>query len=456
MFWQFGATYFYGQGSIYTNGDSHSYVQSFLNLWYHGRYSFDLLEPMASFGRTPGYPFFVGLHFLVFGPNYFQPAVAVSQILLDTASIGLCFLIGRQLFPQLRGAALLAALLYACYPFAIVWVTILGTETLGIFVVLLWANQLLITRRNPRVLHFLGLGLIAALALLVRAYLGILLPISLLFIFLVPVEAAQLRFRRMLLVGAGFLALYSWWPVRNLVFHQQLILIKPATAGYPDMKDDMVGFLDWVHLWSNDNTYWLHELMEVQQADRFPAHVISTPADRQLLRTIIQQANTCGSSFYVRRHLRNDLQTTNCNAALKAGFDTLAARYRHRHPWRAALEVPLQNVGKSLFKHQLKREAELGFADRLTLALFGMRSLLLAFAAVGAWQQRHNRRMWPLLLFGIFQYVYICFFFRSLEMRYLLQADALSLIVTAAGICGLFQTVFSRSAPGADAPAASA
>jgi len=430
LFWLWGAARLYGPEAMYTNGDTPSYVQSFLNLWQHGHYTFNPQEPMASFGRLPGYPFFIGLHYLLTGPEHFHQAIAATQILLDTLSIVLLYRAARRIFPHESPVlALLTAGLYALYPFAIAWVTITGTETLSIFFVLLWINALLITASRGS--FWLVVGIVTAMAFFVREYLGVLLPITLL---LTPTYYQRLsvaaRIRRAAWVVLGFGLLYGWWPARNLLLQHQLVLVKPVTAGYSDMRPDMLSFLDWVHLWSNDNTYWLHEVMDQRQAARFPAHVVPDAADRALLQHLIAQANTCGSSFYARRHLRDDLATRNCNEELRRGFDTLRLRYQRRHPWRAALETPVRNTAKALFKNELLRDS--GVSGVLITLLFAGRSVLVLLGIYGGLRLRRQQKLWPLLAFSAFMYCFICVYFHSLEMRYLLQADALLLLPAAA------------------------
>jgi hypothetical protein len=90
MFLLFGAKYYYGQ-KIYINYDSFSYTNSFINLWKNGSYAIWLDSPDSYMGRTPGYPLFWGLHYLIFGESYVYIAIAISQILLDILAIKLFF-----------------------------------------------------------------------------------------------------------------------------------------------------------------------------------------------------------------------------------------------------------------------------------------------------------------------------------------------------------------------------
>src|SRR5688572_22919140 len=74
-----GAAIYYGPDSVHKNGDTFSYVLSFQNLAEKGHYTFDESIPDASFGRLPGFPFFYGLHYLVFGKSTAYVATAISQ-----------------------------------------------------------------------------------------------------------------------------------------------------------------------------------------------------------------------------------------------------------------------------------------------------------------------------------------------------------------------------------------
>lgn len=61
-------SYIYGE-FVFTNGDSFSYINSFLNLYENGNYTFDPSHPDASIFRPPVYPFFWGLHYLAVGDD---------------------------------------------------------------------------------------------------------------------------------------------------------------------------------------------------------------------------------------------------------------------------------------------------------------------------------------------------------------------------------------------------
>jgi hypothetical protein len=456
LFLLVGAKLFFAerQADIFTNGDSFSYILSFQNLLEFGRYSFDLNEPEAAVGRLPGYPFFYGIHQLLFGADYALLAVAVTQVVLDTLGIWLIFTITAHLTTARSWAPYLAALLLTFYPFSIVWVPIVGTETVGLFLTLLWWAMLSLTR--PRTANWLALGVLLAVTVYVREFLGVCLVVTLIYLLsdLRPKQAMTVL-RPMALVLVGFLGLYVWWPVRNYVTTGHFILLKPVSAGYANLREDTQGALAWMLTWTNDVTEGFAEI-EYALKPAFPDYVISTPAEKQLIDSLCVMSRTCASSFYVMMHpgvlsakaagrtpadsLRSGqvrrleaLRQHNCNAQVSAGFNRLRASYIRRHPVRARLEVPLQNFQKILFKHQFETSPgqQLSPAQRLSATLFVWRSILLVLGLVGAWKYRNLPNLRPALLFTTIIFVFMACIFRSLEMRYLLQADVLMLVPAA-------------------------
>ncbi|MCB2379716.1 glycosyltransferase family 39 protein [Hymenobacter sp. BT635] len=457
LFLAFGAEIYYSsrQSDIYSNGDSYSYVLSFHNLLEHGRYTFDLTEPEAAVGRLPGYPFFYGAHFLVFGQQKVLFATACTQVLLDTLGIWLIYVITARLSSPTSWAPFLAALLLTLYPFSIVWVTITGTETLGLFLVLLWWAALLLMR--PRALNWVLLGVLLAVILYVREFLGVCVAVTMLYL-LIGSDKKDLRTiaHPIVLVLAGFLSLYIWWPVRNYMVLGRLIPLKPAAAGYANLQEDAQTALAWMLTWTNDVTMGFDEIMFAEKPS-FPEHVINTPAEKQLIDSLVTLSRTCASSFHVRMLLLrgstsetdasagagfnhyqkaqqvNTLRHHNCNDVVSAGFNRLRASYIHRHPIRARVEVPLLNFQKILFKSQFKPISgeKITRAQQLTSVLFMWRSVLLALGFIGAWRYRKLPGLWPALMFAAVIFGYMAIVFRTMEMRYLLQADVFMLVPAA-------------------------
>jgi hypothetical protein len=445
-----GAKVYYAsnQADIFTNGDTHSYILSFTNLLEHGVYTFDFLEPDAAFGRLPGYPLFYGLHHLIFGPQYAPMAVACTQVVIDTISILLVFLALRRIWPTTRWTPYVGGALYAFYPFTIIWVTIVGTETVATFLTLLWLNYLLRIRLTTWAL--LGLGLVIAIAFYVREYLGMLLPISVAYLAVKHYATARSNWwsatlRIAVLAGMGFGLLYIAWPIRNYISYHRLVLIKPPTAGYANYNIDFASFRSWVHCWTNDEQYWLDKVAKGTGPLDFPAAAYSTPDELQRAEYLAARARKCGSSFYLYRTglyalpeyrnvklmRANREYQNNCNTEISTGFNQLKAGFVQQHPVRYWVQVPFQNLQKAFFKSSVKRGTGGGAKELLITALFAYRTLLLLLAVAGIVIFYRQRDLWPATAFFGFMYLFISFVMRNMEMRYLLQADVMSLIAAA-------------------------
>ena len=488
LFLAIGAKVYYGanQRDIFTNGDTHSFVWAFENLWHYGRYTFDFLEPDAAFGRLPGYPFFYGLHYLIFGPERASLATACTQVVLDSCSALLIFSILQRLVPVGKGpdgrswAPYVGAALYATYPFAIVWVSIVGTETMATFLALAWLAWLLRPARSAG--HFVVLGLLLAAGFYVREYLGILVPISGLYVVFaylrpaLPLEpgstpdhnrarSAPGLLAALLLLGGTFGALYALWPIRNYASFHRVMLIKPPTAGYANYNADFAGFRGWVMGWAPDEQKWLDQVA-YSPTTEFPAAIFASSAEAAEARRGAQLAHACGSSFYLYREKiyaspryrnvalmrANRAYQQNCNSEIKAIFDRLRASYIRRNPVRYWVNVPVQNLRKALFKSNKNAQATgapTGGAKTLLIrGLFAYRTLLLLLGLAGAVVYWRNARLWPGVTFAAFMYLFICFLMRNLEMRYLLQADAMLLLPAALLLAGLAGRVLrGRPAP---------
>ena len=463
-----GAAVFYHSSShFYFNGDSDSYIKSFENLWQNGHYTFDFLAPDASFGRLPGYPFFYGFHYLLFGAALAPAATAWSQVLLDTGAILLVFRILKRLEPINSRAAYLGALFYSTYPFIVVWVPVIGTETLSTDLTLCWLYAML--AKKPSATYSVGLGVLIGLSLLVREYMGVLLPITLIWVLRhswVNGMGWQ-AIRQAALICFGFGLLYSGWPVRNYILAHRLIWLKPHAAGYANQTLDVDEFYRWVHCWDANENPWLDSVLVGKGPVHFPPNAFSSIGEEIRCQQLVALARQCGSGFYVISNVNTNrvnyknttvlltdtiyqrYRTHNCNAVVGNGFKHLRHKFAEQQPVRFWLDVPFQNLRKAIFKQEMVTGQALNphFMPRpvgLLRMLFGYRTVLLLLGWGGLFVcLRRYKALWLVLAVGGFQYVYICYVYRGLEMRYLLQADVL-LLLPAALLLVRWQTVFKR------------
>ncbi|EMR04260.1 ArnT family glycosyltransferase [Cesiribacter andamanensis] len=411
------------EGLAAYNGDSNSYIFSAQNLLVLGEYTFDTQNPEAYFGREPGYPFFLLLHFFLFGPGLGLQAVVISQLLLDVVAIFLLYRISQRFFHPL--AAPVLALVYALYPFTVVWIPVIGTELFATFLTVLFFYAFVYWRTKRW--GYVAIGVLAAACLLTRMYLGALLLVP----FLGILWESRFRIRTMVLQGslcmAGFLVVYVAWPIRNYLQANEVILLKPATAGYPEYSSDYNAFRNWVQLWETDVDYYTERVFQDSTIAVFPEQVLATEEERNIARRALILTLSCSKGFqYQAREAfaaHEPVYTEECTAQATVLFDSLAMLYRNRKPLQAALYVPGKNIKKLFLKSETKGEG-----SAMVRILFGYRSVLLILA-FGSLFYFRTYKTWTVAAFPLFMYLFICIGIRQLEMRYILQADVLMLLL---------------------------
>lgn len=421
LFW--GADIYYGK-NIFIFGDSFSYANSFINLWEHGLYSIWLDVPESYTGRGPGYPFFWGLHYLVFGAKYAYFAVAVSQIILDVIAIKLIFDILKTISSKFI-VGLFGAFAYACYPFVIIWLTITGTESFASFLVILilWIFYV----KKESFFKYGLLGLLIAYATLTRPYLGIFLPFLLITIFLI--EKNKIIFlKKAVLTGACFALLYSPWPIRNYVNHQQLVVFNSPTSGYQNFQKDFNSFRSWVYAWEPYsaliNDYRI-QVAEDTTKLKVPNFVFANESERIEFDYLIEKCRSCGSSFYYWKEY-HPYKGVNCNDEIEKGFIQLKKSFVEKNKFHYYIKVPSITLSRAIFK--------IGKAESKTVVdypLFIGRILSILIGFLGAiYFIFHQRKMLLMAIYPIFWYMFLSFNHMQFEIRYLLQADIILLLLS--------------------------
>jgi hypothetical protein len=477
LFSIYGAPVYYGMAAplCYSFGDATSYMWAAENLINHGHYSFDYLEPDADFGRLPGYPIFYGLHYLIFGPIKAIYATLWSQVVIDSLVVLLVFNIMRRLAPASLAAPWIGAILYATYPFIIFWVPMIYTELIATDVTLVIIYMLLCYSRKA--ISAILLGVVVAVGLFTREYLGLFLPIAMLWVVWAHGGLRRATaWRAAILVGLGFALLYGGWPIRNYIVSGRLILLKPKTAGYASHKVDLDEFRSWVHCWTNDENPWISQVADGKGPIIFPSEIFADKQEETRAQRLAMLARRCGSSFFMQREaigsniygskeaghsiyevyrdttfMMSDptylfYRNHNCNETIGAGFRELRAGYAQRHPVSYWLAVPGQNLFKAFFKSQTSAGIG-GVKDLVIKVLFAYRSLLVLLGLIGLTLYRNNKGLWPIAIYTVSMLLFICFVMRNLEMRYLLQADVLLLLPATLVLARLVNPLLKRFIP---------
>jgi hypothetical protein len=420
-FWIFAANSVLGS-AVYINGDTSGWTDSFLNLIKYGHYTFEMGNKEAYFGRVPGFSFFWGLHYLLFGPAYVYKAVAFSQIILDTFAIFFIHSISLKIFND-RKAALFSSFLYSTYPFIIIWTTVSYSEVLSNFLNILCIYVVL--RERKETYHYLLIGILCACIFLTREFVAI----TLLFVcvYLIINKDVPFRITSLAWVITAFFGLYSLWPIRNYINHNRIILTR-SNDGFIYYNKDYQAFRTWVVCWDNDEAFWLQKTVNENYAPHLSALAFNGAKDSALVVKTLRQCGICGSSFrnwektYHVSNKTRDIEA-NCNEEISKNFSLLRSNFIRDKTFTYFTVVPIENLKKAFFKNRTLEKDSL-----ITKILFGYRSLLVLAGFAGILYSIRNSKMILISGYILFIYVFFSWVIRYIEMRNLIQADTLMLI----------------------------
>jgi len=252
-----GEPVYYGHHDYFIQADTPSWFDAFLNLCNHGTFSADLHIEAGKYYRPPGYSFLFGLFYFIAFKNYavaWKMLVAV-QVVMDTVSIYLIARIaGNAVTNDAAGKRTIfsnvSALLYACYPFVIIWAPVLYAETSSIFFLLLSIHAAFrkATMRNIFISGFFG-----GVATLIRLQCAFAVAA----IAVVMVLRERKKLMNLLRYGAAFsfaiLITYGLWPARNYFFHHRIMFTQDLHIGGV-WAEDYLSFMYYVQSITTDHT----------------------------------------------------------------------------------------------------------------------------------------------------------------------------------------------------------
>jgi len=429
IFTLFIAKYYFGRDNIQVDGDTYAWLNSFINLWEHGSYTVNMHHEYAYFLRMPGYSFFIGIIYFIFGsnPDIAFPIISWIQIILDVFSIYLIYKIGLNIFDN-KKTALILAVLYSFYPFIIVWNPVVYSESISIFFMLL---SLYYFTGNNKYRYYLS-GLFVSLAVLNRPQIALLIPILVIVIIIQNKNSIKRIIKYVFQLGLIILIVYGSWPIRNYINHNKIILTQDL-RGANNWSEDVISFMQYTYSvkaeWEPQFSNILHN-KEV----RFPDIAYSNKQDSIKLERALYLAKNCGSGFsYWREYWREHIVGENCNSEIIKIFTELRENQIKTNPVNFYLILPLKNLKKAIFKANLYDQTT--FLRRLASKIFYYRTLLIIFGIFGAillMFREKNKIHLLFILFPILLYLALCFGtspqFRNIEMRYFLPADIILLI----------------------------
>lgn len=429
----FIAKYYYGSENIYLGGDTPAWMNMFENLWNHGVFvAGDVNNPheYGYFLRMPGYSFFLGFCWLITGKNWDWaiPLAGWLQTFMDIFNIYLIYQIAFMIFRNSR-TAIISALLYALYPFVIVWNPHTHSEIISITFGLL-AIYFYMKASNKDLLLS---GIMLAIATYMRPQYMFLFPfMGLLILYHQRGNIPQLLTKASIF-GMSFVFLFGLWPLRNYVNHGKLILTQDL-RGASNWDVDVINFMQYIYSVKSE---WEPQMSQIlSQSDvEIPAILQNHPEEAARLAAVFNKAQTCSRGFtFWKTSTRARQLDRGCTDDVAQAFNDLRERHKQMFAWNYYVVLPLKNFKKALFKSQLydsdtaaKKLISLLFYYRTFMILLGIAAILMML--------KQGLSVDYAFLFGMFfisLYIFLCAGtspqMRNIEMRYFLQADLLLLI----------------------------
>ena len=374
---------------------------------------------MAPFGRLPGYPIFWGLHYLLTKHSTYL-AAAITQAVLDSLCVFLIYQILLRVSVNEK-MALLGAMIYAGYIFSIVWVPVTGSESFGIFVSVLYLNCASRQQYSSKN-WFVLTGLLGAVALYVREFLGIFFLFTLVYFIYLFIQK-RIGFNRVVLYVLSFALLYGLWPLRNYVVYHRVEFLKPRNAGYPAFGKDFASFREWMYAWHTEVQPYLDRIRAGKDPE-FPSTIFKNEGQHQQVNILVKKSMQCGTSFNAWNDKKPELP--NCDNEISQQFDLLRSEFIKRKPFTFYVKIPALNISKAFFKGSLSNNTSIPTV--FVKIAFAWRTLLVILGFAGLFFMPVSLTRFLIFCFSVFMYVYITCYIRQVEMRYLLQADVWLLI----------------------------
>ena len=429
--WKGGAIY-YGRTDFYVMGDTITWFESFLNLWKHGIYTTNLDIDNGKFFRPPGYSFILGIIYILCGQQteLMQIVLVWLQTILDVVAIYFVYIIAWQCYANLLFSRI-TSILYATYPFIIVWNPILYAESFSVFFLLL---SFYYFTKNSTYSHLFKASFFLGLASLNR--LQCLPFFGIFFIVLVykTFNEKQILAKQIATLFVGFIVSYGLWPIRNYVFHNRIILMQDINIG-GHWSPDFLSFSTYLQAIQVDDKPETDQLIKREKVS-WPTLSYVDQKDSILLDSLTILCKTCGTGFRYRRFFHgfsNQLDTLekNCDSTIASGFNYLTLKQKKNNSWHYYVIVPFDNLKKAVFKSTLYG-GKSTLVKLISFLLFGYRSLLLLIGIGGIFIaftfKKDALNLFALVsIYSAFWYFYMCFIFRHMEMRYMLHADILML-----------------------------
>jgi hypothetical protein len=235
--------------------DNFWYVNQVKNLLAHGRFTADITKDKYEVRRTPVYPVFYGIHYMLFGEEQSYYYIRFTQAgMLALAVVALFLAIYN--FTGRISMAWMSAAIYGLYPVIPVATFYTMTESISSELVCYCLYFLSLCKLHHQKRYWFWAGLMFALAALCRPTIVFLAVSCVWFLW----YTARSSVREFLLNGiffaVGALLLFAPWTIRNFkVTGGDIVLLEKYYGDPMDYGMPNIHLRKWISCWNNPADY---------------------------------------------------------------------------------------------------------------------------------------------------------------------------------------------------------
>jgi hypothetical protein len=179
-----------------------------------------------AFFMDPLYGYLLGPLFSIFGQNL--SVIRLFQILLDSLNVLLIYAIGIRIWS--RSAGIVAAVIYAGYKVAFFYTLLILKTTTAVTLSLAFVLAVLMFRDSQRLLPWFLLGLLGAAMVCLRANFICLIPLTIIFHWILDRPKGFILFKRSAFLLLGFILLISLGALRNYMVSGEVVWLSSQSG----------------------------------------------------------------------------------------------------------------------------------------------------------------------------------------------------------------------------------
>lgn len=343
-------------GSTLNSPDNSWYLNQIKYFMNGFGFTIDPLDPIYAVRRTPGYPIFYGLHYIILGESGAHKFIPYTQTFLHSIASVYLYRTAALIFAD-RKIVFWSGFLYGISPLVISYLFMTITESIfpAIVIFQIYLSVLCFKKASLKLACYAGF--ILAVAVLVRPMSGL----TLFFFISLGFYFKDITIQQIIKINGVFFITFfiamAPWVIRNYMVLNKFVPLETyylnASLGNQNIKSDAMH--RWWSTWGSPKVLELHEKLvkDIDSGDPYitinffinnevPAWVYKVKSKQHLKGLLIEYQSCILKNREVNggrrlRYLENPLA---CEYKVSGGFDVFANAIKAKNPFHAYFVAP--------------------------------------------------------------------------------------------------------------------